>query len=203
MRQVEACLAGVALTAGTAAELIVDPAGLVALRADDEQAAGLADTLRPPRRSTSGLCAAVGMLVCLARGKDLGVVRLGKGVGTLRSARPTVPALRRSFFAIYSALPPSMISVPRPAMFVAMVTAPRLAGLRDDLGLSLVMLGVQHGVRHALALEHLREKLRLFDGDGADQHRLALFVAFPDLLDDGAVLAGLGLVDDVRVDRCG
>ena len=41
-REEEARFAGVALTAGTAAELIVDPAGLVALRADDEQAAGRA-----------------------------------------------------------------------------------------------------------------------------------------------------------------
>ena len=36
------------------------------------------------------------------------------------------PALRRSVFARYSALPPSMMSVPRPAMLVAMVTAPSL-----------------------------------------------------------------------------
>ena len=44
---VEPGLAGVALTAGTAAELVVDAAGFVALGADDEQAAGLADLLRP------------------------------------------------------------------------------------------------------------------------------------------------------------
>ena len=43
--QVEAALAGVALTAGTAAQLIVNPPGLVALGADDEQAAGRADLL--------------------------------------------------------------------------------------------------------------------------------------------------------------
>ena len=41
-REVEARLARVALTAGTAAELIVDAAGVVALGADDEQTAGLA-----------------------------------------------------------------------------------------------------------------------------------------------------------------
>ena len=43
---IEPGLAGVALTAGTAAELVVDPAGLVALRADDEQAAGRPDLFR-------------------------------------------------------------------------------------------------------------------------------------------------------------
>lgn len=51
----------------------------------------------------------------------------------------------------------------------------------------------------ALTLEHLRKKLRFFNGDRADQHRLALGVAFLDLRDDGAVFARLGLVDDVGV----
>ena len=42
-RQVEARRAGVALAAGTAAQLVVDAAGVVALGADDVQAAGLDD----------------------------------------------------------------------------------------------------------------------------------------------------------------
>ena len=41
--EVEAAFAGVALTAGTAAELIVDAPGFVALGAQDEQAPGLPD----------------------------------------------------------------------------------------------------------------------------------------------------------------
>ena len=49
----EARFAGVALTAGAAAQLVVDPARLVALGADDEQAAGLQHLLalapRPAR----------------------------------------------------------------------------------------------------------------------------------------------------------
>ena len=36
------------------------------------------------------------------------------------------------------------MSVPRPAMFVAIVTVPALAGLGDDLGLLLVLPGVEH-----------------------------------------------------------
>ena len=43
--QVEARLARVALAAGAAAQLVVDPARLVALGAEDEQAAGLHDLL--------------------------------------------------------------------------------------------------------------------------------------------------------------
>ena len=74
-----------------------------------------------------------------------------------------------------------------------------MARLRDDLGLFFVVLGVQHVVGDPLALEKLRQKLRFFDRDRADQHRLPLGVAFLDLRDDRAVFARLGLIDDVRV----
>ena len=46
-----------------------------------------------------------------------------------------------------STLPPSLMSVPRPAMLVAMVTAPGYAGLRDDLGFLLVIARIEHVVR--------------------------------------------------------
>ena len=50
-RQEEARLAGVALAAGAAAQLVVDAPRLVALGAADEQPAGLEhDLARPPRR---------------------------------------------------------------------------------------------------------------------------------------------------------
>ena len=48
-----------------------------------------------------------------------------------------------------SGLPPRMMSVPRPAMLVAIVTAPLPARLGHDLGLALVVLGVQDLVRDA------------------------------------------------------
>ena len=53
--------------------------------------------------------------------------------------------------AIVSGLPPRMMSVPRPAMLVAIVTAPMPAGLGDDLGLAgrVVRLGVEHLVLDA------------------------------------------------------
>ena len=38
------------------------------------------------------------------------------------------------------------MSVPRPAMFVAIVTAPGWPAPRDDLGLALVVLRVEHVV---------------------------------------------------------
>ena len=74
-----------------------------------------------------------------------------------------------------------------------------LTGLRNDLGLALMVLGIQDGVRHALALQELRQQLGFFDGDRTDQHGLPLLVAALDLLDDRAELARLGLVDHVVV----
>ena len=58
-------------------------------------------------------------------------------------------------------------------MFVAIVTAAFAAGLGDDLGLALVMLGVEHLVLDAALVEQAGEPLALFDRDGADQHRPA------------------------------
>jgi hypothetical protein len=64
------------------------------------------------------------------------------------------------------------MSVPRPAMLVAMVIAP---GGRpgDDLRLALVLLGVEHFVRHAGLAQVLGQQLGGFDRRGAHQHRLA------------------------------
>ena len=53
-----------------------------------------------------------------------------------------------------------------------------LAGLGDDLRFLLMVLGVEHVVLDALALEHAGEQLVLLDGHGADQHRLSFVVAF-------------------------
>ena len=74
-REVEARLARVALTAGTAAQLVVDTAGIVALRADDEQAPCLADLVR----LTADLLAVLfkGLGEHVARVEDLLVVGLG------------------------------------------------------------------------------------------------------------------------------
>ena len=68
--QEELRAAGIALAAGAAAQLVVDAPALVALGADDEQAAGVHDAL--------------------ALGLDLGADRLG--LRTLRAPRPAAPA---------------------------------------------------------------------------------------------------------------
>ena len=74
----------------------------------------------------------------------------------------------------------------------------RPAGLRDDLRLALVLLGVQHLVRQPDLLEDARENLGVLDRRGADQHRLALLVAVLDVGDDRRVLLVGGLVDLVE-----
>ena len=135
-REVEPGLAGVALTAGTTAQLVVDAARLVALGAEDVEAAGLLDLV----------------VLGLDLGGDPLEGRRPGGVRTPRRSRPgRGPALRSSWSARNSVEPPSMMSVPRPAMLVATVTAPLWPAMRDDLGLVGVLLGVQHRVRDAAA----------------------------------------------------
>ena len=53
------------------------------------------------------------------------------------------------------------------------------AGLGDDVGLLLVIAGVQHLVRHLVLLQQLGQELRLLDRGGADQDRLAALLAHP------------------------
>ena len=108
-RQEELAAARVALARGAADELAVDAGGLVAFGAEDVQAAGLRDRLafladavpgsRSRRRSAARCPAGTSM-----RGAD---------TASLSCAQASV-----------SALPPRRMSVPRPAMLVAIVTAP-------------------------------------------------------------------------------
>ena len=77
--EVEPRLAGVSLAAGAAAQLVVDPARLMPLGADDEQTARPAHELGLLVRL--GLETLVGLGVGCARGEDLGIVGLGEGIG--------------------------------------------------------------------------------------------------------------------------
>ncbi len=70
-----------------------------------------------------------------------------------------------------------------------------LPGLRDDVGLFLVLLRVQHVMRDPAAVERARQPLGLLDRDRADQHRLPGLVPRGDVVDEGRELPLLGLVD--------
>src|SRR5436190_11166904 len=135
--QIKARLAGVALAARAAAQLVVDPPRLVPLGAEHVEAAELADTL-----AQLDVDAAAGHV-----GRDRDRVRL--------------------------------------------------AGIDDDLALTLVLLRVEDVVRDPAPLEKLREVLRLLDRDRADEHRLPLLVALDDVVDDRVELGFLGLEDVV------
>ena len=106
-REVELRQARVALASGTAAELVVDAARLVALGAEDGEAAGLDD-------------------LHVLLGRDLlGALRARRGLCSSVASSGLMPRSMRMSSTSESGLPPSTMSVPRPAMLVAMVTAPR------------------------------------------------------------------------------
>jgi len=80
-------------------------------------------------------------------------------------------------------------SVPRPAMFVATVTAPLRPPARRRA------IRVRAAWRSALGaecriFEQLRDGFGFFDGDGADQHRLAALVILADACPASCLLAG-------------
>ena len=175
-RQVELGRTGIALTAGTAAQLVVDAAGFMAFGAEDVQAAQRDHLIMFAAHS------------CLERFQH----RLRTLHRWPRDSR------LRHCFARASGLPPSRMSVPRPAMLVAMVTSPCGRPGRRSRPLSRAAWRSARCGESPALLEQFRADLGLFDGDGADQHRLPLRVELLDLLDDGVELFHLGLVDHIR-----
>ena len=151
-REVELRLAGVALTAGPAAELVVDAAGFVPLGADDVEAAGLADEIC--LAVDLGLVALVGLVIGRAGGEDLGVVRLGEGIGLgdelVGETLLAQIALRHELgVAAEHDVGAAAGHIRRDG------DRAEVARLRDDLGFLFVVLGVEDVVRDALALQKL------------------------------------------------
>ena len=71
------------------------------------------------------------------------------------------------------------MSVPRPAMLVAMVTAPGRPAWAMMKRFLLVVARVQHLVLDLRFLEQRRQFLGLLDADRADQHRLLARAGIP------------------------
>src|SRR5918992_5327801 len=182
-REVEAGLARVALAAGAAAQLVVDPARLVALGAEDEEAAGLHDLLAV--LDDAGLHLREELVPGLV--PFLGA-QLQAALGELE--------LREVL------LVPAQLDVHAAASHVGGDRdRERLPGLGDDLALALRVLGlrVQDRVLDAALGELPRQHLRDLHGDRAHQHRLADLVELLDLARDRRPLTVLGLVDLVVV----
>ena len=135
-RQIEAARARIALAAGTAAQLVVDAARLVALGADDVQAAGR-DHLVVARLPVGAD----------ARGGDFVEPRFACGRGGRLELGFDVAA---------------EFDVGTAAGHVGGDgDVAGHAGVLDDVRLALVLLGVQHFVRDAVLLEHAGEQLRV------------------------------------------
>src|SRR3989338_6718869 len=97
--------------------------------------------------------------------------------------------LTSSYCAGVATPPPPLLSPP----------APLLPGPGHYLALALVVFGVEHLVRDALAAQVVGEELVLFDRHGADEDRLALLVELFYLARQRLKLALLGLEDKVVV----
>ncbi len=153
-RQVEARRARVALACGAAAELVVDPAALVALGADDVQPAGVDDVV-------------VVDLDDRARLRERRVHRRLVHLGRVEAA--LVQEIRGEARRVAAEL-----DVGAAAGHVGGDrdrAAP--AGLGDDARLLLVELGVQRLVLDPAPLEQRREDLGLLDRHRADEDRAA------------------------------
>ena len=173
-REVEARRPGVALAARPAAQLVVDAPRLVALGADDVQAARVDHLLvqRAPFRADRRDARALFVLVDARVGLDHVDLLLGV------AAEHDVGA------------PAGHVGGDRDHL--------RPPGLHDDLRLVGVLLGVQHLVREARLLQHRREPLRVLDRGRPHQHRLPALVARLDVGEHRLVLLDLGLVDLVE-----
>src|SRR4029079_14573018 len=147
--QEEARAAGIALPARTAAQLVVDAARLVALGAEDVQAAGLQPLFL--LGVTLGLEAGVGLLVGdLLLGRQLvpwlaGVLGVDLGAG------------HELGVAAQDDVGPAAGHVGRDG------DRALAAGLRDDERLLLVLLGVQDAVGDVLLAQDRGDDLRLLD----------------------------------------
>ena len=135
-RQVEAALAGVALAAGTAAQLVVDAAALVALGAEHVEAAELADLV------------ALGLALGVVLREQLGVPRLALVALGVEPLGPHVALGQPLGVAAEEDVDAAAGHVGGHG------DRTEAAGLGDDLGLTGVLLGVEHLVGDAPLLEH-------------------------------------------------
>ncbi|OAG65283.1 hypothetical protein BIM11_6192 [Burkholderia pseudomallei] len=170
-RQVEARRARIALTARAAAQLIVDPARLVALGADDVQAARGLHLLVQRFPLVVQLLDAARLLVGRNRFVGLDERRLLLDVAAEHDIGAAARHVRRDRDAL------------------------RPARLGDDRRFARVLLRVQHLVRQARLLEQVRQQLRVLDRRRADEHGLAALVALADVADHRVVALLRGLVD--------
>ena len=192
--QIESALAGIALTAGTATELIVDSPGLVALGANDEQTAGILHLLG----LLGDFCLKAGdqFLIFAANIQNFRIVGFRIGIG-LRQQLIFIALLAQLLHGQKFRIT-AQHNVRATAGHVGgNGNGAQLTGLGDDLGLLLMVLGVKHMVGHARFFQQLGENFAALDGNGAHQYRLALGVTGLHLVHNGPELACLVFIHHI------
>ena len=177
-RQVEARRPRVALATGATAQLVVDPAGVVAFRADDVEAARLdhADVVLLGDGLGLGEGRLVRVLVHLGRVEAALVEDVGREAGGVAAEQDVGAAAGHVRRDRDRAGPP---------------------GLGDDARLLLVELGVEDLVGDAAPLEQRAEDLGLLDADRADQDRPPGLLHLHDLVDQRVELGVLVSEDEI------
>ncbi len=190
-REVELRGAGVSLTARTAAQLVVDAARLVALGADDAQAAGIQHLVVLPGAHGPGLlqgrCA-----VLVAGGGHAPLLHLVALV-----QRRVEAAGAQDVVGEHVGVAAQQDVGAAAGHVGGDGDGPHASGLGDDVGLALVVLGVQGLVPDAALVKQARELLGAFDGHGADEAGLAVCVARRHVVGHGVELRLDGAVDKV------
>ena len=198
-RQVELGGARVALAAGTAAQLVVDASRLVALGADDGEAAGFDHGVVLGGAHLLGLGQGRGAI--LVRGcRCAFLVGLG-GVGRCRLVAQTAvrvePALAQQVVGHDLGVAAKEDVGAAAGHVRGDGHGAHAARLRDDVRLALVVLRVQRLVLDAALVEQAREALGAFDGHGADEARLSRGMALGHVVGHGVELGVHRAVDEV------
>ena len=147
-------------------------------------------TYRPPASTTCSCSSSTCCFAVSSASSQAASYSSGVSVGVR-------PRARRSSSAMKSGLPPSWMSVPRPAMLVATVTAPSRPAWATMCASRAWFFAFRTSCGMPLAGQVLRQQLGLLDARGADEHRLTGLVPLGDVLDDRLELGLLRLVDDV------
>ena len=168
--EIEPGPAGITLTAGTAAELIVDAAAFMALGADDEEAAGGDDLLL------------VGFDFCGNCGNAPGALGPFGNIGQIRGKAHVEIAAELNVGAAAGHVGGNGHGACN-------------ARLGDDGCFLFMVAGVQHIVRHAHGLEHGGQGFGFLNGGCAHQNRLAALAGILDGFDDGGIFFAGRAVD--------
>ncbi len=198
--------AGVSLTAGATAELVVDAAGFVALGTEDVEASGFDDGVVLGFGGGSvggdgGVPLLLGDFELLrlvveadeASGCDGGDGSFGGGDGAGSFALDDVLAGHELGVASEEDVGTAAGHVGGDGDHA------EAAGLSYDLGFLLVEFSVEDDVTDGLALEDFGEELGFFDAGGSDEDGLAGGVEALDFVGDGEVFFLGGAVDDVGI----